>query len=235
MTYMTTKNRMRIREVIGSLHSSRGPITVQIEGEKDSFASRIIKVDYDDTPLKSGKRGSVILEGLSPEKGNALMKSANRLRVSFYIGKLEYQFISHLVARSTESPYFGYIITYPEALMIIDRRKDDRYGIGTEIAPLFANARVTLRQMANESKSYDLKVLDISKNGVGLLVEKDQDDVFEKVGFGDKLEELELYATWTAAKVSGTVKHRSKRTEGEYSGHYHIGIQLDESLESYVA
>jgi hypothetical protein len=132
------------------------------------------------------------------------------------------------------SPYYGHIITYPESILILNRRRHNRYERGTSEAPLFLDARLTVKTGEGQNKSYDLKVFDISENGVGILAAEDMQDLLQQLDLGYRIEELELLAAWMTIKVSGTVKHKSKITEGKYSGYYLVGIQLDERLEHCV-
>ena len=235
MGEIRTRNKKRIREAIESLFYGDGAVEVEFEGEAAPFTSKIIKVEHGDTALKSGKRETLILGGFSPEKGDALIQSARPMEVRFALGEVKYHFTSHFVAKSLESPYFGYIITYPEELMNPERRTDSRYEIGSEESPPFVNARFTLRESRGPHRKYDLKVYDISKNGVGIVVWREQYDLLDKMSLGKKLEEMSLFGTWTEAKVSGLVKHTSMINEGKYRGHYRMGIKLDESLEPLVS
>ena len=94
--------------------------------------------------------------------------------------------------------------------------------------------RITIKTSALEEKDYDLKVFDISENGVGLLVGGEMKALLEQTDPGQRLEEVELLAAWTTIKVSGTVKHKSMVNEGKYHGRYLVGIRLDEKLEHYI-
>jgi len=154
--------------------------------------------------------------------------------VRFSLGESECEFTSYYVTESAEPPYFGHMITYPGALIIVDRRMDKRNAIGTEREPLFVHANLTMRISGTQEKSYDLKVFDVSEKGVGLLVSEEQSHLLERTGIGDKLKGVELYAIWTMIRVDGTVRHKSKVREGEYSGYHILGIELDEKLEHYL-
>jgi len=234
MTTLRTNNIKRIREAIDFVNNNRRPITVQIEGEATGFASKIVKVDHGDVLSRFGTGGRLIIDWLSPQKGNDLIQSRSPIRVRFSLGKSECEFTSYYVTKSVEPPYFGHMITYPEALIIVDRRMDNRNAIGTEREPLFVHAKLTMRISGSQEKSYDLKVFDVSEKGVGLLVSEEQSDLLERTGIGDRLKEVELYATWTMVRVDGTVRHKSRVREGEYSGYHILGIELDEKLEHYV-
>jgi len=67
-----------------------------------------------------------------------------------------------------------------------------------------------------------------------MLVGKELFNWLERIGIGDRLKEVELYAPWTIVRVDGTVRHKSKMHEGEYSGYHLLGIELDEKLEHYA-
>ncbi len=233
MTSLSTKSKKRIREALEFLNINWRPISVQIEGEATCFASKIVKVDHGDL-ISRGIGERLVIEWLSPQKGNDLIQSRSPIRVRFSLGKYDCDFTSYYITESVEPPYFGHMITYPEALVIVERRMDNRNAIGTEREPLFVHAKLTIRISGSQEKSYDLRVFDISENGVGILVSEEQSDLLERIGIGDRLKEVELYATWTMVRVDGTVRHKSRVREGEYSGYHLLGIELDEKLEYYV-
>jgi hypothetical protein len=85
----------------------------------------------------------------------------------------------------------------------------------------------------SQERSSDHPVFDVSEKGVGLLVSEGQSGLLEGIGIGDRVE-LELYAPWTMLKADGTVRHKSKMPEGEYSGFHLLGIELSEKLEHYA-
>ncbi len=234
MATLHTKSIKRIREAIDFLNNNQRPITIQLEGKATGFASRIVKVDHGDLLSRFETGGKLVIGMLSPQEGNDLIQSRSPIRVRFSLGKSECEFDSYYVTESVEPPCFGHMITYPEALTIVDRRTDNRNAIGTEREPLFVHAKLTMRTGGSQEKSYDLKVFDISETGVGFLVGEEHTDLLERTRIGDRLGEVELYATWTMVRVDGTVRHKSKVREGEYSGYHILGIELDEKLEHYV-
>ena len=213
---------------------NRGPIGIKIEGEATSFTSKIIKADHGDVLARPGMGGTLLIEILCPEGGNELIQSARSLTVNFSLGKSEGEFTSHFVKKSVTSPYFGHIITYPESILIVNRRRHNRYERGTSEAPLFLDARLTVKDSHGQDKSYDLKVFDISERGVGIIVGEEMQELLQGMDVGYRVEELELLAAWMTIKVSGTVRHKSKINEGKYTGHYLVGIQLDDKLEHFA-
>ncbi len=234
MPNFITKNEERIKQTIDFLAVNRRPITVKIEEEQPLFDSMILKVDRGDPVSKAGTAGRVFIEWLSPLKGNDLIQSARTVQVRFSLGKYKLAFTSYYVTKSIESPYLGHIITYPEALVIADRRKHDRHEVDSKTAPLFAKAKIRMREGRSQEKVYDFGVFDVSENGVGVLVGKELFNWLERIEIGDRLQEVELYAPWTIVRVDGTVRHKSKMRRGKYSSCQLLGIELDEKLESYA-
>ncbi len=234
MPNVVTKNEERIKQTIDFLAANRRTITVKIEEEQPLFDSMILKVDRGDPVSKAGTAGRVFIEWLSPLKGNDLIQSARTVQVRFSLGKFNLAFTSYYVTKSIESPYLGHIITYPEALVIADRRKHDRHEVDSKTAPLFAKAKIRMREGRSQEKVYDFGVFDVSENGVGVLVGKELFNWLERIEIGDRLQEVELYAPWTIVRVDGTVRHKSKMRRGKYSSCQLLGIELDEKLESYA-
>jgi len=234
MSSPTTRNKRRIREAIDFLKSSRRAVEIKVDGQENPFTSKIITVDHGDVLARPGMGGTLLIETLCPETGNDLIEAKKSVTVSFSLGKYDCEFTSLFVRRSKISPYYGHIITYPECIRILNRRRHNRYERGTSEAPLFLDARLNIRIGGDPGKEYDFKVFDVSEQGLGILVGADMQDFLQAVDIGYRIEELELLAAWMTIKVSGTVKHKSKIDEGKYSGHYLVGIQLDERLEHYV-
>jgi len=234
MPDLILRKRARIRQAIDFLAVNRRPITVRIKEEQTLFDSMIVKVDHGDPVSEAGRPGTVIIQWLSPPKGNNLIQSARTVQVSFSLGRHKMMFTSYYVTKSLESPYLGHMISYPEALVIADRRRHDRHEIDSKTSPLFAKAKIRMRAGRSQEKVYDLRVFDVSENGVGVLIDSALFDWLERIGIGDRLKEVELYAPWTIVRVDGTVRHKSRMHKGRYSGYHLLGIELDEKLEHYV-
>jgi hypothetical protein len=232
VTKLRTQRKKTIREAIAFLNINRKSITVLIEGGETLFASKIVKVDHGDL-ASSGLSGRLVIEWLSPSNGKELIQSRRLIRVRFSIGKYKFEFSSYYVAESLEPPYFGHIVTYPEALVIVEIRRNRRSAIGTEQPPLFDRAKLIIRQGGSQRESFDLQVFDVSEKGVGILVDEESFKLQDRIRIGDKVE-LELYAPWTMVRVDGTVRHNSRMAEGKYRNYYLLGIELDEKLEHYV-
>jgi hypothetical protein len=229
-----TKNGERIKRAIDLLAVNRRPITVKIEGEQSLFDSMIVKADPGDPVSKAGTPRRVFIQWLSPPEGNNLIQSARTVQVRFSLGKYNLAFTAYYVTKSLESPYLGHVITYPEALVIADRRRHERHEADSKAAPLFAKAKVSIGASGSQEKVYDLRVFDVSENGVGILVGQELFDWLRRIGIGDKLKGVELSAPWTIVRVDGTVRHKSKMHRGKYRDYRLLGIELDEKLEHYA-
>jgi hypothetical protein len=234
MPEFITKSKMRIKQAIDYLAVHRMPITVKIEWEPTLFDSMIVKVDHGGPLSKTGAVGRVFIQWLSPPRGNDLIQSVSPVEVRFSVGRYKFAFTSYYITKSLESPPLGHILSYPEALVLADRRRSDRHVVGSSTAPLFGKARIRMRVGRSQGKAYDLKIFDVSENGVGVLVGKELFNWLERIGIGDRLEEVELYAPWTIVSVDGTVRHKSRMPKGEYTGCYLLGIELEEKLEHYA-
>jgi hypothetical protein len=234
MSDFITKSTARIRQAIDLLAVNRRPITVKIEGERIFFDSMIVKVDHCHADLKAGAAGRVFIQWLSPTEGNDLIQSENPVQVRFSFGKYKFGFTSYYITRSLEYPYLGHIITYPESLIIVDRRKHDRHEVESKPAPPFARARISMRVGRTQKRHYDFRVFDVSENGVGILVGNDLFNWLERIGIGDRLKGIELSAQWTIVRVDGTVRHKSKLRDSKYAAYHLLGVELDEKLEYYA-
>jgi hypothetical protein len=233
MATLTNKNRRKIRDAVDFLNRNRRPVTIVVEGDETRFTSKIIKAEHggETFPRPDGLGRYLLVEMLSPQEGNELIQSSRVIRLGFSLGKSDCEFSSRYIKKSVVSPYYGHIITYPECINIMDRRRHSRYEVDTSKAPLFVNARLTVRTGALPNRSYDLKVFDLSENGVGVLLGEDMQGLLREIDFGCRLEEVELLAPWTTVKLAGTVRHKSRVHEGKYGGCCVLGIQLDENLE----
>ena len=234
MAEFSTKSKARIREAIDFLVVSRRPITVKIEWQRTLFDSMIVKADHGDPLSKTGVDGRVLIQWLSPPRGNNLIQCMSPVQVRFSLGKYKLAFTSYYITKSLESPHLGHIISYPEDLVLADRRRSDRHEVDSSVATLFAGAKIKVRAGRSQKKGYDLKVFDVSENGVGILVGEELFDWLRRTRIGDRLKQVELYAPWTIVRVNGTVRHKSKMHEGEYSGYHLLGVELDEKLEHYA-
>jgi hypothetical protein len=224
------ETKENLRELIDFLISRNRKITVQIEGNRALYKSRIVRADYGDPLSRMSEESRLIIEKLDPDTGNALLKLSPNLLIQFLLEEISCQFDAKYLGESTEYPHIGLIVSFPESVRIKERRSYDR---STEKIPDFLEAVLTLPKGAEETVTYKLEVINRSANGVGILVTTKDFDILEMVNEGDELQDLELCAPTAIVKVTGTVKHVTKFEGPTHKGSYVIGIKLDEALEEF--
>lgn len=228
MPFHFLETKEQLRELVDFLISRKTEITIQIEGNRASYTSRIIKAEYGDTLSKVGKGNGLIIDKLTPNTGNALLKLSPRLGIQFQLRDNFFEFDAKYVGESTQQPHIGLIVSFPESVRLEDRRRYDRKP--GEI-PHFLYAFLRLPKGKAKSVTFKLKIIDCSVGGVGMLVTRKNFEVLEMVKNGDELKDLELYARRAMIRVSGTVRHKTRLEKPKYKGSYVIGIEFDRCLE----
>ena len=228
MAYNTIKNRETIRKLIDYLILGDRKIMVRFDDDQTQFTSRIILARYGEKASpNTEERPELIIDRLDPEEGNALLQSSSRSVVQFSVDNRDYAFESYYIA-STDSKFSRLIISFPRFVRVSERRDRER---GDLEIPRFVSASFTLKKKGKGRKKFEVDVADYSANGVGLLVTEKDSDLINLLEVGDRLEDLQLYAKWTTANVSGTVVHKTKLgTEGGEETQL-VGIRLDDVLE----
>jgi hypothetical protein len=89
-----------------------------------------------------------------------------------------------------------------------------------------------LGEKPKEGKVYDLKVMDYSRNGLGIVVTQKKSELLQLIDEGDKLKDITFCAPWTMIKIDGTVRHKSKIEEGKYKDCYLLGIESPDIIDS---
>ena len=224
------ETKENLRQLIDFLISRNRRITVQIEGNKALYNSKIVKADYGDPLSKMSEESKLIIEKLEPETGNALLKLSPEIVIQFQLEKISCQFDARYLGESTEYPHIGLILSFPDSVRMKERRGYDR---NTEKIPDFLEAVLTLPKGEEETVTYKLMVINRSANGVGILVTSKDFDLLEMVNKGDVLQDLELCAPRAIVKVNGTVRHVTKLEGPKHEGSYVIGVKLDEALEEF--
>lgn len=123
------ESKEKLRGLINLLISHKREITIRIEGNKASYTSRIVKADYGDPLSKVGKGNQLIIEKLTPDTGNALLKLSPRLVIQFPLGDQTYQFHTKYLGESTNYPHKGLNVNFPESVKIEERRIYDRNNL----------------------------------------------------------------------------------------------------------
>lgn len=109
-------NKEKLRDLIEFLISQERAITVQIEGNKTSYTSKIIKAVYRGTPSKDGKGDELIIEKLIPNTGNAFFKFSRRIVIRFLLRNQSCRFESKYLGESAKYPNVGLVVSFPESV-----------------------------------------------------------------------------------------------------------------------
>jgi hypothetical protein len=115
------ESKEKLRDLINLLISHKREITIRIEGNKASYTSRIVKADYGDPLSKVGKGNQLIIEKLTPDTGNALLKLSPRLVIQFPLSDQTLQFDANYLGESTNYPHIGLIVSFPDSVRIEER------------------------------------------------------------------------------------------------------------------
>jgi c-di-GMP-binding flagellar brake protein YcgR len=225
------ETRQNLRKLIDFLISRKREITVQIEGNRSLYTSRIISAEYSDLLSKMSEESRLTIEMLAPDTGNALLKLSPKIVIQFLLGEKSCQFDSRYLGASTEYPHIGQVVTFPESVKLVDRRGYER---DSGKIPAFLYGILVLRRRTEGTATYELEIINRSAYGVGMLVTKNDFGLLEILKEGDELQDLELYAPTAVVRVTGTVRHKTKLQDKKYEGSYVLGIKLDETLEEFA-
>ena len=121
----------KLRDLINFLISHKSEITIRIEGNKASYKSRIVKADYGDPLSKVGKGNGLIIEKLTPDTGNSLLKLSPRLVIQFPLSDQTCQFHAKYLGESTDYPHKGLTVSFPESVRIEERGIYDQNNLNS--------------------------------------------------------------------------------------------------------
>lgn len=229
MPWHNLDNKQKIIQIINHLITKKTELKILIEGEETVFTSQFIKITQKNTPSKAGNVPELIIEKLYPETGNTLIQSSPKVVVEFLVNKNTCRCHVEYIGASSTYPDLGFIVSFPESIEIKEKRREDRF---VHEMPEFVSASFRLGKGTKNDKTYNLNVHDYSRYGLGLLITKDDFDLLQILKKGDKLQEINFYATWAMIKVDGVVRHMTKIKEGKHKGCYLLGIESSDIIES---
>jgi hypothetical protein len=221
MAWLTLNNDQKILQVVNHLISEGTEIKIPMKEEKCVFHSKLIKVKQENPLSEQGEEPQLIIEKLSPEKGNILIQSLDQVTVEFFIKDSLCRCNLAYIGISTH-PYIGFIVSFPESIIIEEKRREERFTYDT---PELISVEFSLGKKSKKDKQYELNVLDCSEYGLGMIITQRDFDLLELLHKGDKLEDITFFATWAMIKVNGTVRHITKLEDGAYKGCYLLGIE----------
>ena len=198
--------------VIHHLISGKVEIIVDIKESDKQFTTKLVKVN---------KNGYLIVEKLYPEVGNSLIQSFPNVVFSFALSRGKGVFHTKYRSINTQYPEFGLIIDFPATIQIEDKRREQR--IENNLTK-FLSAEFTLE---GDNTVYQLKAINLSAHGIGLVVDKKYFDLLDKINVGDTIKDLKLFLTVATLTVDGTVMHKTPMNKDEVKGSYILGIKSD--------
>ncbi|MBN1105453.1 MAG: PilZ domain-containing protein [Deltaproteobacteria bacterium] len=229
MAWQAVNNKQKIREIIEYLISRKLEVLVRVSQEKEAFTTKIMKFRHDDPTSKIGKKPELVIEKLIPDKGNSLIQSFPNVVMEFTVNVNQCRCAVKFIGISSEYPHFGFIVSAPESVEVLERRKEERVVYDL---PDFVSADLRLPQGAPDAKLYSLNVVDSSLHGLGILLAKKDFEVLKFVKPGDRLRDITFYAPAAVIRVDGTVRHITRVDWGRHKGSYILGIESQEIIES---
>lgn len=215
MDLFTIKEKKRTLAIIHYLITERVEIVVNIKGSDKQFTTKLVKLQ------KANGHGYLIIEKLYPEVGNSLIQSFPDVLFSFALSGSTGVFHTKYRGINTQYPEFGLIVNFPATIQIEDKRGEER--IENDLTK-FLSAELTLE---GDSTVYQLKAINLSSHGIGLVVDKKYFDLLDKINVGDTIKDLKLFLTVATLTVDGTVMHKTPMNRGELKGSYILGIKSD--------
>lgn len=215
-----------IPKVFRQLIADEVEVRVQLEGDTTYYVSRIIHMDSVQNASSGIEEPRLILDKLFPEEGNREIKSHFRITLEFPLkGRWCRCHVLYLMI-STRYPYFGFVLSMPRQLEIMDRRRESRYCYD---APDFVSVEFTVK---GGSRVYSLSVRDCSLHGLGVLVGKKDFDLLPLIKPGDRIEGITFYSETSIIRVDGIVRHVTQIKTGEHQGSYVLGVESPEIIEN---
>jgi len=212
MELFNIEEKKKTLTVIHHLISEKVEIIVDIKESDKQFTTKLVKVN---------KNGYLIVEKLYPEVGNSLIQSFPNVVFSFALSGGKGVFHTKYRSINTQYPEFGLIIDFPATIQIEDKRREQR--IENNLTK-FLSAEFTLE---GDNTVYQLKAINLSAHGIGLVVDKKYFGLLGKINVGDTIKDLRLFLTIATLTVDGTVMHKTPMDMDEVKGSYILGIKSD--------
>ncbi|MBE9541821.1 MAG: flagellar brake protein [Proteobacteria bacterium] len=215
MDLFTVEEEKKTLTIIHHLISEKVEILVNIKGSDKQFTTKLVKVQ------KANGHGYLIIEKLYPEVGNSIIQSSPDVVFSFALSGSTGVFHTKYRGINTQYPEFGLIVDFPATIQIEDKRGEER--IENDLTK-FLSAEFTLE---GDSTVYQFKAVNLSSHGIGLIVDKKNLDVLDKINVGDTIKDLKLFLTVATLTIDGTVMHKTPMNRDELKGSYILGIKSD--------
>jgi hypothetical protein len=219
MTFFTIGEKEKIVTIVNYMISEGLDVTLQIQGNYEIFSTRVIAIE------EGFEGSSIIVEKLRPEEGNSFITSSTEAILSFDLKGRKASFVAPYEGMYKESPNYGLLFGFPTDIQLEEIRKEQRLGNGmTKILSVEFS-------LEDEFKKYQLGVVNLGSAGLGLIVEKKDFDIFEKIKVGDKIKDMTLFLPMATMNTDAIIKHMTLIKDGQFRGCYLIGIESELIME----
>ncbi|MFW6115303.1 MAG: hypothetical protein ACOC6E_03295 [Thermodesulfobacteriota bacterium] len=219
MEFFTVDDKASITTIVRYMVSEGMEVKVEIEGADETFGTRMIAIKE----FVEGDR--IIVEKLYPQEGNTLIQSAPHVQLSFDLKDKLASFATTCMGMNSEAPLFGLILDIPTSIQLEEKRSEERISEGLE------NILSVSFTLESGDKQYQLPVGNIGSSGMGLIVEKANFDLFEKIKLGDLLRDIMIFLPVATMTIDAAVKHMTLIKEGQFRGCYLLGIEAASSMD----
>jgi hypothetical protein len=226
MKRQVLKNREKILRILMHLVTKKTEIKVRVKGEKVPFTSKLITMEETEILSESfeiGTKVQLIIEKLQPAKGDSLIQSFPQVIMEFVINDNVCRCSVQNMGVSNIPPYYGLIMSFPDALEIREKREEPRI-LYEKLEMVSVEFRLPMG--GEKDRSYKLNAYDRSKGGLGLLVTQKDFDLLKVLNPGDKLQNMTVYSESLMMRMDVIVKHKTRIEEGKYKGCYILGIEI---------
>lgn len=215
MGFFPVTEKSKIISLLNHVISKRVAISVSIHRCDEQFMTKLLKVK------RSGGPSSLIVEKLYPETGNSLIQASPDVSFSFEVSGSQCFFETKYIGINTQYPEFGLIVDFPPTVEIEDKRREERIEDGLS---KFLSVEFVLE---GDAKQYELKVLNVGSTGLGLVVDKENLDLLNKLSVGQTIRNLRFFLPQAVLTIDGTVRHKTQIPHGRLKGSYIVGIESD--------
>ncbi len=215
MDFITVKEKERILNIIRYLISKRVEVSINIKGRKEQFTTKAVKVK------RGNKHNHLIIEKLYPEAGDSLIQSSPDVLFSFEASERKCIFATKYLGINTQPPEFGLIVDFPATIQIEEKRREERVENGLM---KFFSAEFILEE---DKKLYQLNVINLGPHGIGLIVNRENYVLLDKINVGDTIKNLKFFLEVATLTIDGKVRHKTQIKQGKLKGSYILGIKSD--------
>jgi hypothetical protein len=219
MAFFTIDEKANIITIVDYMIAEGLDVTVEIQGKDECFSTKVIAME------EFFEGDSLNVEKLHPEEGNSFILSEPEVVLSFELKGRKASFVTKYVGLPTENPNSGLLFEFPTTVQLGEMRKEQRITDGmTEILSVEFS-------LEYEGKKYQLSVVNLGSAGLGLIVEKKDFDLFEKIKVGDRIKDMAVFLPVATMATDATVKHMTLIKEGKFRGCYLVGIESSSLME----